>query len=528
MQAVHKGWTEFFDPNGREAEANMESPNLAPRVAPSLDSSLDPPEAFQPGAVVAGKYRVERKLAEGGMGVVLVATHLALKQRVAIKVMHQRLLGNASIVERFRREAQLAASIRSGHVVRVYDVGVLDNGAPYMVMEYLEGEDLGGALSRGPLAVEVAVDYVLQACDAIAEAHAIGIVHRDLKPENLFLARRSGGGTTVKILDFGISKASRKRDADGARLPRMTEDSERFGTPVYMPPEQLLSSANVDSRADIWALGVVLFELLTGHLPFAGEEMTHLCASILSAPATPLRERCAGASAELEAILLKCLQKDPACRYRNVAELAQELAVFGSPVSQHQLEAIKRIVREGGASIRPPRISDAILPPRQPALTVEEAFTLPIGSARSGNFLGLALLGTVGVALIVALAVALASSKSAGNQATGAAASMGLVAEPAPLSSLSLTSGLSGVSPAPSPHDSPPPVQLSEPARPRADAHPLRGPSNARVAVRPPASARSSPSSTPVPSPRPLSAADPFTTAADPLTADHAEFGERR
>jgi serine/threonine protein kinase len=490
--------------------------------------------ALAPGALVAEKYRVERKLGEGGMGVIVLATHIHLKQRVAIKYLQDKVLGNAVVVERFRREAQLAASIRSAHVVRVYDVGALDNGAPYMVMEYLEGEDLGAVLGRGTLPVDVAVDYVMQACDAIAEAHAIGIVHRDLKPENLFLARRSGGGSIVKILDFGISKASVKRGADGARLPRMTEDGERFGTPVYMPPEQLLSSTNVDPRADIWALGVVLFELLTAELPFVGEEMTQLCASILSLPATPLREKCAGVSAELEAIILKCLEKDPARRYRNIAELAQELAPFGSPLSQHQLEGIKRIVREGGASIRPPQVVGVVtgggivreqpLPTRQAPSTVAEAFTLPIGATRPRTSPLLALLATLALVGAVTVSVSLAwVSRSQGNRSPAASTPVGLVAAPSP----SFASELSNVAagrPAP---DEAPPARLTAPATapvPLTRSQPLAGEARPtapivvvrrHVAVKPQASVAPH-----VPAQVPGD--------ADARSADRSEFGERR
>jgi serine/threonine protein kinase len=319
---------------------------------------LDTPAhaAFSPGSVIGGKYRVERQLAEGGIGVVVLARHLQLGHQVAIKYLQAKVLTNSLLVTRFMREAQLAASIHSDHVVRVFDVGTLDDGGPYMVMEFLDGEDLGAVVARGPLAQQDAIDYVMQACDAIAEAHGLGIVHRDIKPENLFLARRGSGTPIIKIVDFGISKSTMNRDT-GKRLPRMTEDGDRFGTPMYMSPEQLASSTNVDARADIWALGVVLFELLTARIPFDGESVPQIAASILTAPAKLLRTYCPGASSELEAAVSKCLEKTPDLRFRNVAELAQELAPFGSPVSQRGVFDIQRIVRDSGASIRPPRPS---------------------------------------------------------------------------------------------------------------------------------------------------------------------------
>ncbi len=313
-------------------------------------------ESFRPGAALGGKYVVERQIAEGGIGVIVAATHTQLGQRVAIKYLKPSVLEHEVLVERFKREAQLAASLRSEHVVRVFDVGALEHGAPYMVMEYLEGEDLASVISRGPLPTQLAVDYVLQACDAIAEAHSLGIVHRDLKPENLFLAEKGAGLPVVKILDFGISKSIGTSVA-GKRLRQMTEDNERFGTPVYMSPEQLLSSTNVDARSDIWALGVVLFELLTTTMPFIGENVAQLTARIQSGAAGSLRDRCPGASDDLEAVILRCLQKDPQHRYRNVAELAQDLVPFGLPASQQRLLNIERIVRGSGQSIRAPRPS---------------------------------------------------------------------------------------------------------------------------------------------------------------------------
>jgi serine/threonine protein kinase len=302
---------------------------------------LDTPAhaAFSPGSVIGGKYRVERQLAEGGIGVVVLARHLQLGHQVAIKYLQAKVLTNSLLVTRFMREAQLAASIHSDHVVRVFDVGTLDDGGPYMVMEFLDGEDLGAVVARGPLAQQDAIDYVMQACDAIAEAHGLGIVHRDIKPENLFLARRGSGTPIIKIVDFGISKSTMNRDT-GKRLPRMTEDGDRFGTPMYMSPEQLASSTNVDARADIWALGVVLFELLTARIPFDGESVPQIAASILTAPAKLLRTYCPGASSELEAAVSKCLEKTPDLRFRNVAagcstssaSSATRARAFGRPV----------------------------------------------------------------------------------------------------------------------------------------------------------------------------------------------------
>jgi serine/threonine-protein kinase len=189
------------------------------------------------GDVLAGKYRVDHVLGVGGMGVVVSATHLQLDQRVALKFMLPVGLAHPALVERFAREARAAARLKSDHVARVLDVGTLDSGSPYMVMEYLEGSDLGSVVAeRGPMPVHMAVDCVLQACDAVAEAHAIGIIHRDLKPRNLFLTGRNDGRALVKVLDFGISKHK-----TGASDLSLTRTTEIIGSPNYMSPEQLRS-----------------------------------------------------------------------------------------------------------------------------------------------------------------------------------------------------------------------------------------------------------------------------------------------
>jgi serine/threonine-protein kinase len=236
-------------------------------------------------------------------------------------------------------------------VVKVHDVGELDDIGPFMVLEYLEGKDLGQAIEDGRIPVVRAVDYVLQACDALAEAHALGIVHRDLKPENLFLTQRPNLPPIIKVIDFGISKTMPKYREKG--WGRLTSANERFGTPVYMSPEQLRSSASVDAPTDIWALGVVLFELVTGVLPFQGVDVPQLCTSILmDAPARP-STIVPGLPRRFEKALLRCLEKDAAARFRNVGELAQELAPFGPSHASVTTSRIRAIVVQGGASIRP-------------------------------------------------------------------------------------------------------------------------------------------------------------------------------
>jgi serine/threonine protein kinase len=307
---------------------------------------------FLPGNLVGGKYLVEGNLGEGGLAVVVKARHVQLEQSVAIKYLKPLALSQPGVVDRFLREARLAARIKSEHAVKVHDVGTLPSGIPYMVMELLEGRDLGQLLAEGPLTIPVAIDYLLQATEALAEAHAAGIVHRDLKPDNLFLADRPGS-PVVKVLDFGISKAASKK-SDGRRDKIVTQVNDRFGTPVFMSPEQLESSANVDARADIWALGVVLYELVTGKLPFEGDELPQLCTSILTKPPIPVRSVLPSAPPELEAILGRCLEKDREKRYRNVAEFAQDLVQLWDHEPPSRIKQIAQVIRNAGQSIRPP------------------------------------------------------------------------------------------------------------------------------------------------------------------------------
>jgi serine/threonine-protein kinase len=282
------------------------------------------------GTLIAGKYRVERVVGRGGMGVVLAARHEELDQLVAIKLLRSDIDRGDVAVARFLREARAAARIESDHVARVFDVGTLDTGHAYMVMEHLEGRDLEAVLaSRGALPVEEAVDHVLEALEAVAQAHAHGIVHRDLKPSNLFLARRPDGSQRIKVLDFGISKLMKPPGLDDAP-GTLTGAGTILGTPGYMSPEQLKSSKSVDVRSDVWAIGVIVHELVSGVPPFGGETVGELFAAILDDPPTPLRTVRSDAPAALEAVVTRCLTRDRALRFPDVGALAAALAPFGS------------------------------------------------------------------------------------------------------------------------------------------------------------------------------------------------------
>ncbi len=321
-------------------------------------SKKDLDAIVKPGEVLAGKYLVERILGVGGMGVVVAATHTQLDQKVAIKFLLPSMITNREVVERFQREARAAAKIRSQHVVRVSDVGALTDGVPYIVMEFLEGRDLGELLDRrGVLPIPLAVDYVLEACEALAEAHAAGIVHRDLKPANLFLARSADDTEMIKVLDFGISKQI-SQDAALQSSPSLTKTTDVFGSPTYMSPEQLKASRDVDVRADIWALGVILFEILGGKPPFGGGTVAEIFGAILHQPAPRLRELRKDAPPELERLLLRCLEKDAALRFQNVADLADALMPFGSDAARESTARVSRVLRSGPQSrVGAPRAS---------------------------------------------------------------------------------------------------------------------------------------------------------------------------
>jgi serine/threonine protein kinase len=300
------------------------------------------------GEVVADKYRVERLIGEGGMGVVVAARHLQLDTIVALKLLPESSASDPVLVERFVREARAAAKLRSDHVAKMLDVGTLQSGAPFMVMEYLEGANLADVLAAGGrLEPSVACDYVLQACEAVAEAHAHGIVHRDLKPENLYLTTRVGGAGMVKVLDFGVSKTT-------AIAGSLTTTKAVVGSPMYMAPEQMRSSRVADPRSDVWALGVVLYELLTERCPFEAESLPELCLKISRDAHRPIAELRAELPAELVAIVDRCLQKDPAQRYANAAELASALEQFAPAHAGADASSARRVMQSLGATIDAP------------------------------------------------------------------------------------------------------------------------------------------------------------------------------
>jgi eukaryotic-like serine/threonine-protein kinase len=290
------------------------------------------------GEIFIDKYRVDAILGHGGMGVVALCTHLALNECVAIKMLRRDVLDDSEAVERFMREAQAASKLKSEYVARVTDVGRSSANVPYMVMEYLEGHDLGQLLEeRGNIGLPWAVELTLQACEALAEAHSIGIVHRDVKPSNLFVTWRPDGSALIKVLDFGISKSPI------ANAMQLTQTQSLLGTPAYMSPEQMRSARLVDSRTDIWSLGTVLYELLEGRRPFEAESFSEMCVKVAVDPPGEMKTT----PPALQQVVLRCLEKVPEQRYASMAELARDLVPFSHDPHQAQVlvERMSRMLR---------------------------------------------------------------------------------------------------------------------------------------------------------------------------------------
>jgi len=431
-------------------------------------SSTPPPPPIAIGELVANKYRVERVLGRGGMGVVVAAMHEQLAQRVAIKMLLPEAEASPNALARFTREARAAATIRGEHVARVLDVGELPGGAPYIVMEYLEGRDLAQTLTdRGTLPPEEAVSFVLQACEAIAEAHAAGIIHRDLKPSNLFVTAGPDGSPLVKVLDFGISKALLSGSAEG----QLTTTSSFVGSPIYSPPEQLVRAHDVDGRADIWSLGTILFEVLAGRPPFVGDSVMHVASKIFNDAPTPLHELRPELSPDLCAVVMRCLRKLPEDRYPDVRALAQALAPF-APAHSVSADRVARIV---AASLPPSQVtaladtvhdSSKIAPSGETPHALVSARTPPIPGSRRwiAVAVGSALAGaTVVVILAMGRAPASAPRPMVQPPASAAPDETAVLAPPrgaapadeAPVVEAALSASASASAPAPQ-HAAPP------------------------------------------------------------------------
>ncbi len=443
---------------------------------PGEDAGAADIPSLAEGDVVAGRYRVERKIAQGGMGVVVQARHIKLGQQVAIKVLRHQNSRDEQSIGRFLTEAKASARLKGQHVVRVSDVGTLDGGAPFMVMELLEGLDLAAVVdAEGPLPVEVAVDYVLQACEGLAEAHAARIVHRDLKPGNLFRAIRPDGSTIIKVLDFGVSKAL---SVDIREAGVVTTTDAIFGSPLYMSPEQMQSAARADERSDIWSLGVVLFELLTRRMPFEAESMAGLAVVIATEPPTSVTKYLASTPPGLDEVIARCLEKRVADRYASVADLAADL----EPLLPSSRARVERIQRLAGEAVAPPR-SVPLLPVSGRSLPLSETLG-PLdaaGPARSATKPWLKGL-VVGASLALSVAGVAIAFRSGTRElpvvrAAPAATVVQMVSAPPPVPAADIPAVTSAAAPsasasAPASGARPSPVWRPKPAAPAEKAIP--------------------------------------------------------
>jgi serine/threonine protein kinase len=341
-----------------------------PRVVATTAFSTE----VQPGDVLVGKYRVERVLGAGGMGVVVEATHLLLSERVALKFLLPHALGDEAANARFLREAQAAARIKSNHVARVTDVGELRTGSPYIVMEFLEGQSLDELFEAdGRLEVELACELTLQACEGLAAAHAVGVIHRDVKPSNLFVTKANDGSTQLKVLDFGISKVLQPANS---LIDQLTQTQVTMGSPLFMSPEQMRSSRGVDARSDVWSLGIVLYEALTGRSPFDADSLPQLCAMVLEGECTPISELLPQLPPQLAEAIMRCLCTAPDDRFQNVAEMAQALAPFGGPEGSARAARCQRILHgQSQDSLAPAKGSS-----QSPTLNSEPALPTKTGT----------------------------------------------------------------------------------------------------------------------------------------------------
>jgi eukaryotic-like serine/threonine-protein kinase len=300
------------------------------------------------GDVLAGKYEVERVLGQGGMGIVFAAKHTLLRERVAIKLLLGADSTEPEVLARFLNEARAAARIQSEHIARVFDVGQLENGTPYMILEYLEGTDLGSRIDqKGAIGIAEAADILIEAAAGIQQAHAMGIVHRDLKPSNVFLAERNDGSRIVKVLDFGVAKHLGPTTFAEAKF--QTSSKALLGSPLFMSPEQVRHARSVDTRTDIWSLGIVLYNAVTASTPFDAETLGELLVKVLEAPVPPLRSHRPDAPAGFEAVVARCLMRDPAARYPTVLELAEALLPFAS----REQEVVVQKMRRSSARLGP-------------------------------------------------------------------------------------------------------------------------------------------------------------------------------
>ncbi len=438
------------------------------------------------GSLLGGRYRLVRKLGEGGMGVVYEAVHVRLDQRFAVKLLG-RALATGSFVARFEREARAAAKLTSRHVARVFDVDTAEDGSPFFAMELLEGRDLHAELSlRGRLPWAEAARVVQEACVGMADAHDRGIIHRDLKPANLFLHRQDGG-RIVKVLDFGISKSEKDDVA-------LTRTQQALGTPLYMSPEQIRSPKHVDARTDVWSLGVILYEALSGRPPFVAETVTGIAVSITNDVPTDLSVLCDDVPAELDEVVRRAMSKRFEDRFATARELGAALAPLAGPeladvlpnlAPRNRDEALESTVSADMAGYGPP-----------PTAAPEQRPVAPAPKSRLTWGLGVACFA--GVAL-VASALGLHGVGAGRDVAAGSVSVPATLASPAVVSAPPPSSEVAAVKTSPSGSasasdvataEAPPPAgsasSVGPPARPTAVKRPPPPPSTNAASARPP------------------------------------------
>jgi serine/threonine protein kinase len=436
---------------------------LTPTMPSASAASAQFTMPFAAGEVLGGKYKVLDLVGTGGVAFVVSARHVALDEVVALKFLRPEFATHAEAVRRFTIEGRANFKIQSDHVVRVLDVDALADGTPFIVMELLEGTDLGRELeARGALPIDQAVSYALQACEGLATAHAAYVVHRDIKPENLFLTKNEQGVLRVKLLDFGISKVALGNLGKSEHSsPAHAQGTTILGSPPYMSPEQVRGSSETDARTDIWSLGCVLYELLTNRTPFERPSVAETCAAILTDAPLALRKLCPAAPAELEAVVMRCMTKEPGGRFQDVGQLANALLPFAQPPGSVRLGR-----RASDAAPEPaPRASE---PDPDIDLAALREFR---GSGRSNRVQRAIIASAIAIALAGTYATLRASSESNAPAAPPSAQKVAQVAAATGAPLMQLT-------PAPAPHIVAPspvaaevmPVALETPVPPSANA----------------------------------------------------------
>ncbi len=434
-----------------------------------------------PGAIVAGKYRLDAVIGEGGMGAVWSATHTGLGQAVAIKFISKEFVTSPEALRRFDAEAKAAAQLRSRHVVQVFDNGTLEDGTPYIAMELLRGENVYARVHRaGPVPLTEGIEILWQCCKALGRAHAAGIIHRDIKPDNIFLAQTDEDGILVKVLDFGIAKFSANPNDHGS-----TRTGAVLGTPLYMSPEQARGLKSIDYRTDLYSLGLVAYTMFTGNLAFSSESFGDLLLQICTAPLPSLCANAPWLPAGMEPWFQRACARDPLSRFGSAQEFADALRA-----------ACDGTVR---ASALPESMLQPVASPGNPAHAVSVGTAS--GMSRSGDlsavpvvpksrgalvaFASLLLLGAIGVAAVLTLGKRDRPPETAAAGAVIATSAPSVAAAPEAALPVASLAEPAAAAPSTSASAAPSATVPGAPLRPAASPLPVHAPS-ARVANSPP------------------------------------------